>query len=74
MLNMKHHEFRIRGEFIELQQLLKVLDFISIGGEIRSFLEEVPITVNGEPEDRRRRKIRAGDVVQIADSDRITIL
>ena len=53
----------IRGESIRLGQLLKVAGIIDSGAEAKGFLAEEPVEVNGEPESRRGRQIRAGDVV-----------
>ena len=36
------------------------------GGEARALLEEGGVTVNGEPETRRGRTLRKGDVVAAA--------
>lgn len=54
-----------KGEYITLSQLLKKLDIVSSGGEVKVFLEEAAIEVNGEPEARRGRKLFAGDKVRI---------
>ena len=53
----------IRGESIRLGQLLKVVGLVDSGAEAKAFLAEEPVEVNGEPESRRGRQIRAGDVV-----------
>jgi ribosome-associated protein len=53
----------IRGEIITLGQLVKLLDFISMGGEVREYLARTKILVNGEAENRRGRKLRDGDVI-----------
>ena len=59
----------IDTEFITLGQLLKDAGIISTGGQAKWFLQENPVSVNGEPEDRRGKKLRKGDVVTIeADS------
>lgn len=54
-----------QGDYITVGQLLKKLDMVSSGGEVKIFLEERPIRVNGETEARRGRKLYAGDTVQI---------
>lgn len=55
----------IHDEFITLGQLLKITDCISTGGQAKPFLQEVPIQVNGEAENRRGRKLYEGDVIEI---------
>ncbi len=56
-------EFAIRGETIRLGQLLKAAGLADSGAEAKVVLAEDGVTVNGEPETRRGRQIRAGDVV-----------
>lgn len=56
----------ITGEYITLSQLLKKLNFVSSGGECRFFLQENVVKVNGDLEDRRGRKLYAGDRITIA--------
>lgn len=58
---------RIDDEFITLSQLLKITDLISSGGEAKSFIFLNKIFINDEPEKRRGRKIRKGDVVKVND-------
>lgn len=55
----------ITTEFITLGQLLKLTDVISHGGEAKAFLAENQILVNGEVDQRRGRKLRPGDQVEI---------
>jgi ribosome-associated protein len=58
----------IRGEMIRLGQLLKVAGVIDSGAEVKAFLAEQEVLVNGEREDRRGRQLHPGDVVTIGDS------
>lgn len=58
-------EVKITTEYIELQQLLKLTDWISTGGEAKTAVKRLKISVNGVKEDRRGRKIYPGDVVKI---------
>ena len=53
----------IRGDTIRLGQLLKLADVIDSGAEARAFLAGGEVTVNGEPETRRGRRLDLGDVV-----------
>lgn len=52
---------KINSEYITLGQLLKKADFIQSGGEAKFAVKEMDITVNGEQEDRRGRKLYTGD-------------
>ncbi|MDP4276981.1 MAG: RNA-binding S4 domain-containing protein [Bacteroidota bacterium] len=58
-------EFQLReGEsFIPLIQLLKVTQVANSGGESQVLVTEGKVTLNGQPELRKRAKIKAGDVV-----------
>ena len=55
----------IHTEYIKLDQFLKLAEVVSSGGEARFYIQENPILVNGESEDRRGRKLRPGDVVKV---------
>jgi len=57
----------IRGEMIRLGQLLKLAGVIDAGGQAGAFLAANPVRVNGEPEQRRGRQLRAGDEVQVGE-------
>ncbi|WP_062350965.1 S4 domain-containing protein YaaA [Bacillus kwashiorkori] len=58
-------EIAIDTEYITLGQFLKVADVIQTGGMAKWFLSEYPIKVNGELEDRRGKKLRDGDKIEI---------
>ncbi len=53
----------IRAEPIELCQLLKFAGMVATGGEAKMVIAEQLVTVNGETDTRKRRKIVAGDQV-----------
>lgn len=56
----------IRGDTIRLGQLLKLAGAVGAGGELKAFLAEQAVLVNGEPEARRGRQLHPGDVVSVA--------
>ena len=58
-------EFIVKGPYITLGQLLKAADFISSGGEQKEFLLTHKILINGIVDNRRGRKLVAGDVIKI---------
>lgn len=58
---------KINTEYITLGQFLKMTDWISSGGEAKFAVKELRITVNGEPENRRGRKLYANDQISIED-------
>lgn len=64
--------FTLRDDYITLQQLLKACDIVSSGGQAKVYLETKTVLVNGQPENRRGKKIVAGDVVTL-DEGTITV-
>lgn len=58
-------EIKIYTEYVTLGQFLKLADIIQTGGEAKLFLSENRIIINGEEDNRRGRKLREGDVVEV---------
>jgi len=56
-------EIAIREDVIRLGQLLKLAGVADSGAEAKELLAGSGVTVNGEPETRRGRQLRRGDVV-----------
>jgi ribosome-associated protein len=57
--------FKIKGEFIELIQLLKVLGIAETGGHAKMIVDDGHVKLNGEVEYRKRAKLRVGDKVNV---------
>lgn len=57
--------FALRGDFIPLDALLKATHQCSSGGAAKLLIAEGEVQVDGIPETRRARKLRAGQVVQV---------
>lgn len=53
--------FTIDGEYITLGQFLKEESIISSGGQAKFYLQDNPVTLNGELENRRGKKLHVGD-------------
>jgi ribosome-associated protein len=58
-------KFKLRSEFIKLDALLKAVGVASSGGMAKLLIADESVTVNGDLEKRRGKKIRSGDVVEI---------
>ncbi|TKC16657.1 S4 domain-containing protein YaaA [Robertmurraya kyonggiensis] len=58
-------EIQINSEYITLGQFLKLAEIIDSGGMAKWFLSEYEIFVNGEQDQRRGRKLRVGDKIEI---------
>lgn len=56
----------INHEPVELYKVLKFEGLASSGGEAKLLIDDGQVTVNGEVETRRRRKIVGGDVITFA--------
>jgi len=52
------------AEYIPLDKLLKLVGAVGSGGEAHRSIEEGMVNVNGAKELQKRKKIRAGDVVE----------
>jgi ribosome-associated protein len=52
-------------ESIRLGQLLKLVDAVPTGAQVKDVLFSGAVLVNGEPEERRGRQLRRGDVVTV---------
>ena len=56
---------KITTPYITLQQLLKIENIISSGGEAKYFLSSNTVFVNNEEENRRGRKLYPKDVIKV---------
>lgn len=61
--------FQLEGrEFVELNNLLKLTGLCPSGGMAKVMIADGLVTVNGEIEQRKRCKIRAGQIVEFEGS------
>lgn len=54
----------LRDEFIKLGQALKAVGFVESGVEAKEVIQDGLVSVNGETDTRRGRKLYDGDVVE----------
>ncbi|GLY32930.1 RNA-binding S4 domain-containing protein [Kineosporia sp. NBRC 101731] len=59
-------DVEINDEYIPLGTFLKLAGAIGSGGDAKLMIAAGDVDVNGEPEIRRGRKLRPGDVVTTA--------
>lgn len=59
---MKQISIREQDEFIKLGQALKKADLVSSGVEAKIVIQDGQVTVNGETELQRGKKLHYGDV------------
>ena len=67
-------EVEVTSEVINLQQLLQLAGVVDTGGEAKNLIGTLTVSVNGEPEGRRGRKLRAGDVVEIDEGETLRVV
>ena len=60
-------ELEIKEEPIELYKILKFENMVNSGGEAKYVISEGQVTVNGEVETRKRKKIFSGDIIEFKD-------
>lgn len=70
---MEKIDFELRGDYIELDKLLKATGLAESGGAARMMISEGMVQVDGRDESRKTAKIRAGQVVGLQGA-RITVL
>ncbi len=67
-------EVEIHTEFIKLQQVLKLAGLIGQGSDVKAFLAEGVVYVNGEVALERGKKIRPNDVVEVKGFEAIKVV
>ena len=73
MSRVRTVELRPGEESIRLGQLLKLVDAVPTGAQVKDVLLTGTVRVNGEPEERRGRQVRRGDVVSVAGMEDVRI-
>jgi ribosome-associated protein len=64
---MQKVSFELNGEFVELNQLLKLVGLCDSGGAGKQIVASGDVKVDGKQELRKTAKIRAGQVVSLGD-------
>ena len=70
---MRTVDLRSGEDTIRLGQLLKFVDAVPTGAQVKDFLLDGAVRVNGEPEDRRGRQLHRGDVVAVEGMEDVRI-
>lgn len=65
---METIDFELRGEYIALDALLKATGLAPSGGSARQMIVAGEVRVDGQVELRKTAKMRAGQVVQLGDT------
>ncbi|HWW72534.1 MAG TPA: RNA-binding S4 domain-containing protein [Duganella sp.] len=64
---MQQVSFELNGEFVELNQLLKLVGLCDSGGAGKMMVASGAVKVDGKQELRKTAKIRAGQQVSVGD-------
>jgi len=64
---MQKTQFELAGEFVELNQLLKLVGLVDSGGAGKVLVATGVVKVDGKKELRKTAKIRSGQVVKVGD-------
>jgi len=56
--------FKLEGEYIQMIQLLKVLNWVEHGAMAQMVVTEGDVKYNGTVDYRKRLKVRVGDIVE----------
>ena len=64
---MQQLKFELTEDYIELNNLLKVMGLCDSGGAGKTMVAQGIVKVNGQQELRKTCKIRAGQTVSVAD-------
>lgn len=52
--------------FVELNKLMKILNWVESGGQANAFISEGEVMVNALVETRKRKKLKVGDRISFA--------
>ena len=66
-------EFKLRGEYVALCDLLKLTGIADSGGQGKRMIANGEVTVDGRPESRKTAKIRANQTVQCLGRNILTV-
>jgi len=66
-------EFAVRGEYIQLDQLLKATGLCDSGGSAHAAISEGLVKVDAAVDTRKRAKLRPGQRVEFAGEDIVLV-
>ena len=63
-MKIQESQFALEGrEYIELKNLMKLASLVNSGGEVKIYCQNGEISINGEVETRRGKKLRISDTL-----------
>lgn len=70
---MARHTFRLDGDYVELNVLLKLLALAPSGGAAKAMVAAGEVLVDGVVETRKTRKLRVGQLVRLGDEEIVIV-
>lgn len=70
---MARHTFRLKGDYVELNILLKLLALAPSGGAAKAMVAAGEVLVDGVVETRKTRKLRVGQLVRLGDEEIVIV-
>ncbi len=65
--------FVVRGDYIQLDQLLKAVGLVGSGGAAHAAVDAGDVEVDGRPEMRKRAKLRPGQRVRFGGEEIVLV-
>ena len=62
-------DFELKGEYIEMNKLLKITYLVGTGGEANIRIAEGEVEYNGQVDTRKRLKVRKGERVVFQETE-----
>ncbi|HIZ53966.1 MAG TPA: S4 domain-containing protein YaaA [Candidatus Enterococcus avicola] len=62
-------QIKLTADYLTLTQLLKEEGIIGSGGQAKFYLQEQPVTLNGQAENRRGKKLYQGDIIKLSSGE-----
>lgn len=62
-------QIKLTADYLTLTQLLKEEGIIGSGGQAKFYLQEYPVILNDQSENRRGKKLHQGDVIKLSSGE-----
>lgn len=66
--------FKLHTPYITLGQFLKAVNVIETGGQAKWYLKDHEVKINQQVDQRRGKKLRDGDLVEVPDHGQFSIV
>lgn len=66
---MNKHTFTVSGEYIRLDDLLKLMGVAETGGQAKMIIQSGQVMLDGEVCTARGKKLRGGEIITVPEAD-----